>query len=204
MKRLLVAVAAVGLLVLGSATAVLAAPYEADDTPQAGWTCPGWSGSFGSYDPATNPTLGRIAEKLGVSATDLSKEMQAGKSVAEVAREKNVDLQAVVDLLVAPQKDMLAIRVKYGFLTQEQADLAARNMAEVTRTRLEARGFFGGMMGGGMMGRGGMMGSGTMGPGMMGGPGPRTAGPDAGHNWGPGMMGRGGMMGGWGFQNRDN
>ena len=143
--RRLVAVMAAALLVAGSAAVAMAAPYEADDTPQAGWTCPAWTGTFGNYDPATNPSLKRVADKLGMSAADFAKEMQAGKSVAEVSKARNVDLQAVVDVLIAPQKEMMATRVKYGFLTQEQADVASKAMAETMKARLELKGFFGGM-----------------------------------------------------------
>ncbi len=201
MKRLITAVAAAGLLAIGAAGVAMAAPYEADDTPGTAWACPAWTGTFGNYDPATNPSLARIAEKLGMSAADLSKELQAGKSVAELAAAKGVDTQAIVDVLIAPQKEMMAIRQKYGFLTQEQADLAIQNTAAAAKARLELKGYFGGF--GGMMGRG-MTGGGMMGGGMMG-PGALRPNVAPGTGLGPGMMGGGfgrGMMGGW--QNRAN
>lgn len=204
MKRMVAALAGAALLAAISVGATLAAPYEADDTPQPAWSCPAWSGSFGNYDPSTNPTLKTVADKLGIGADALANELKSGKSIADLAASKNVDLQSLVDTVTAPQKEMMAIRVKYGYLTQAQADQAIQNMASVMKSRFEQKGFFGGF--GGMMGGGsrpggfgpGMMGGG-FGPGARGGVGPGTVTPGAGQSYGPGMMGRGfgGMMGGW-------
>jgi hypothetical protein len=182
MKRLIIAAAAVSVLAVVTAVGVFA------QTPPAaqgqGWSCPGWgAGAQGNNDPSTNPTIKALADKLGIQASDLVSQLQGGKSVADVAKDKGVSEQTLIDLLQAPMVDMMKVRVQYGYLTQDQADQAQKYMAERIKTQLEQKGFVGGygMMGGGMMGRG--FGGGMMGPG------------------GQGMMGRGGqggpgMMGG--------
>lgn len=167
MKRLVIVLAVVAVLAVGTAAVAFA---QTPKPEQPGWGC--WGGAAGgTYDPADNPTVKRLAEAIGISTGDLSKELQSGKSVAEVAQARNVELQTLVDLLQEPHAEMLAIRVKYGYLTQEQADAMQKAMAERIQWQLEQKGGYGwgrgGMMGpgfGGMMGRGGMMGPGFGGP----------------------------------------
>jgi len=192
MKRIIIAVAAVAVLAVGTAAATFA---QTPPTPQGqGSSCQGWGGSAqGNYDPANNPAIKQLADKLGVPANDLVTQLQGGKSVADVAKEKGVDEQALVDLLQAPQIEMMKIRVKYGYLTQDQADQAQKYMADRVKAQLEQKGFFGGngygpggMMGGGAGGAGG----GMMGPGSQG---------SQGSQGGSGMMGGGaGPRGGFG------
>ena len=190
MKRLVISLAAAALLVAGSGAAAMAAPMLADQTPQPGWVCPAWSGSFGNYDPTTNPTVKLVAGKLGIGADALVSELKSGKSVADVAKEKNVDEQSLIDALMAPQNDMMATRVKYGYLTQDQANQALQYMSQAIKNQLETKGFFAGGSGSGTTGPG------YFGPGMMGGG-------FGGGAYGPGMMGGGfgrgfgGMMGGF-------
>ena len=178
MKRLMVALAAATLLVVGTGAVVLAQTPTPWNQGQPGWGCPGWGwggGSGGGYDPAQNPTLQLLAEKIGIGVKDLAAELQAGKSVAEVAKARDVSEQTLVDALLAPRLEMLEIQVKYGYLTREQADAAKQAMADSVRWQLNQKGYFGGGgWGWGMMGPG-------HGPGMMG----------PGYGYGPGMMGRG-------------
>lgn len=168
MKRLILALAAVAVLAIGTAAAV-SAQTPTPSQGQPGWGCWG-GGAYGSYDPATNPTLERLADKIGISAADLAQQLKDGKSVLDVAGSK-VSEQDLVNLLVAPQTDMLNLRVKYGYLTQDQANAMQKYLADRAKAQLEQKGFAFGW-GGGMMG-------GYAGPGMMGGYG------------GPGTMGRG-------------
>ncbi len=177
MKRLILALAAVAVLAIGTAAAV-SAQTPTPSQGQPGWGCWG-GGAYGSYDPATNPTLERLADKIGISAADLAQQLKDGKSVLDVAGSK-VSEQDLVNLLVAPQTDMLNLRVKYGYLTQDQANAMQKYVADRAKAQLEQKGFAFGW-GGGMMG-------GYAGPGMMGG----YAGPGMmGGYGGPGTMGRG-------------
>lgn len=186
MRRLVVVVAAMGLLAIGSASAALAAPIGAENEWQPTWACPGWGGAFGTYDPAANPNLKRMADTLQMSAADLVKELQAGKSVADVASAKGVALSAVVQVLQAPQNEILDLRVQYGYITKDQADQMKQFMSDRLTYQLQQKGAYG------LGFRGGMMGPayGTnVAPGF---------GTNVAPGFGPGMMGpgfRGGMMG---------
>ncbi|MBI4288988.1 MAG: hypothetical protein HY671_11240 [Chloroflexi bacterium] len=157
-------------------------------------------------------TLTRVATVLGVTPTELTAQLQAGKTLAQVAKDKGVDTAKVVEAILAPHKDQLQLNLKYGYITQAQADAAlasARQAAESVLDRtFNTPGVIGapgaapsdhmdeamikacrdmmasGGMGNMMGGQGsGMMGGGAMGPAMMGN-----------GMMGPGMMG-GGMMG---------
>lgn len=80
--------------------------------PQGGQR--GGMGAFGS--------MATIATTLGISETTLMTELQSGKSVADVAKEKSVELSKVVDAIVAEQTTALKKAVTDGRLTQQQAD----------------------------------------------------------------------------------
>jgi len=148
-----------------------------------------------------NATLNRVAVVLGLTPAELTTQLQSGKTLAQLAKDKNVTSDKVVDAILAPHKDQLQLRVKYGYITQTQSDsylATAKQQAEITLNRtFNTSGVTGGpntpgysandmlsdcnnMMGSGGMGS--MMGSNG---GMMGG--------------GGGMMsGGGGMMGNYG------
>jgi hypothetical protein len=92
--------------------------------------------------------LGAAAKALGMSESDLLTQLRSGKSLAAVAKDKGVDVQKVVDALVAEAKQRLAEAVKNGRLTQAQADqrlkdLTARITAKVNATRPDGPGRFG-------------------------------------------------------------
>ncbi|MBI2934324.1 MAG: hypothetical protein HYY29_02015 [Chloroflexi bacterium] len=177
--------------------------------PAAGdeWGCPMMGDGTGQAGAYITPDLQRIAAFLGLAPEDLRTQLQSGKSLAQIAQGKNITRQALLDAVLAPVKDTLQLRLKYGYLTQAQFDAilqqeTAGANAFIDRTSATtttpgqgyapgAGGYGGGY--GGMMGRGGMMGGGMMGgPGMMGG----GFGPGMmGGGFGPGMMGGGGMMG---------
>lgn len=77
-------------------------------------------GERGGFGPGASLTT--IATALGVTKSDLQTAFQAGKSVADVATEKDVDLDAVIAAIVAEQTTALKQAVTDGRLTQEQAD----------------------------------------------------------------------------------
>jgi hypothetical protein len=107
--------------------------------------------------------LGAAAKALGMSESDLLTQLRSGKSLAAVAKAKGVDVQKVVDALVAEAKQRLADAVKNGRLTQARADqllktLTARVTARVNATGPQGPGHFG------------RFGPGAGGPGAPGGP----------------------------------
>lgn len=79
--------------------------------------------------PEGGPGMGRggkgldaAASALGITADELRTELQSGKTIAEVAGEKGVDVQAVVDAMVAQMKTHLDEEVASGEHTQAEAD----------------------------------------------------------------------------------
>ncbi len=66
--------------------------------------------------------LDAAATALGISEEDLRTALADDKSIAEVAKEKGVDVQKVIDAMVADTKTRLAEEVKAGRITQAQAD----------------------------------------------------------------------------------
>lgn len=94
------------------------------------------------------------AKQLDMSVYDLGKALQEGKSIADVAKEKGVDPQTIVDAYVAKVSESLKQAVEDGRLTQkmadallEQARTQATNQINATRT-YPCPGGFGGRWGG--------------------------------------------------------
>lgn len=81
-------------------------------------------------------SLTTIAEALSMTEADLQSALQAGKTVAALAEEKGIALQAIVDALLAEQKTLLAQAVTDGRLTQEQADARLTALATQLPTQL--------------------------------------------------------------------
>jgi hypothetical protein len=73
------------------------------------------------------------AETFDMEQTDLVAELQAGKTLAEVAEANDVDVQDLVDAFLAPRAEFLAQAVTDGKITQADADaMQARMQAMVT------------------------------------------------------------------------
>jgi|GEM_PF-1060827 len=81
-------------------------------------------------------SLVTIAGVLGISEAELQSALQAGQTVADLATEKSIDLQMVIDALVAEQQTQLAQAVTDGRLTQEQADARLAKLQEELPTQL--------------------------------------------------------------------
>ena len=91
-----------------------------------------------------------FADALGVTPQELMTELQAGKSIADVAAEKNVDLQQVIDKVLAAAKTKLDTAVTNQTLTQAQADQIYQALSNNINQIVQQKGFMGpGMMHGG-------------------------------------------------------
>ncbi len=164
-------------LVVGSlvATGVSAQTAPPQGSPGAGF-CPGFGMMGGGFGPgahvgAFGPGAEHeaIASALGVTSQQLSDARVAGKSVSDLAEEKNVDPTRVVDAALAVHVAQMDAAVTAGALTEAQADA----MKALMKSRIESQfqttagsGPFGnGMVGGrGMMNGHGMMAGGGFGP----------------------------------------
>lgn len=74
---------------------------------------------------------GAAAEALGMTRDELREALRSGQTIADIASEKGVELQTVVDAMVASAEERLAEKVADGTLTQEEADA---RLAEITET----------------------------------------------------------------------
>jgi hypothetical protein len=97
--------------------------------------------------------LDAAASYLGVTAADLRTQLQAGKTLADVAKAKGRSVDGLVAALVADEKKELDAAVAAGRITQAQADAFLANAKQrftdmVNRTRPDhAMGRFGGAQG---------------------------------------------------------
>lgn len=146
-------------------------------------------------------TVERVAAVIGVSVDDLKAQVKEGKTIADIAESNGVSQATVADTILAPFNETIDVKVKYGYVTADQATkikeqarqrvdkLLTSDLSEALNRAGNARGFGRGMMGPGHMGprfwQGQNDGQGQTVP---------TPTPGAGNY--RGMM-RGGMMGTW-------
>jgi hypothetical protein len=118
-------------------------------TQQVERTGPPAGGPGFGHGPGGGDDLAAAASYLGVSTSNLLKELQAGKTLGQVADATSGKSKAgLIDALVAHEKSELAQAVKDGHLTQAQADqiasdLTARVTAHVNGTGGDDHGFRG-------------------------------------------------------------
>jgi hypothetical protein len=80
----------------------------------------------------TTSLVAVAAEQLGLSRTELVSELQADKTIAQVAEGQGVALDTIVAAFLAPRSERLAAMVEAERLSQEQADQMLATMeAEV-------------------------------------------------------------------------
>jgi ribosomal protein L10 len=74
------------------------------------------------------------ADAIGITPQELRTGLEAGKSIAAIAGEHNVDAQKVIDAMVADAKAHLAQAVTDGKLTQAEADQRSADLeARITK-----------------------------------------------------------------------
>ncbi len=84
----------------------------------------GHHGGFGHADLST------VATALNVTEDDLRTALDGGSTIADVAAQQGVDVQTVVDAIVADQQAHVADEVAAGRLTQDQADQILADAAD--------------------------------------------------------------------------
>jgi ribosomal protein S20 len=86
------------------------------------------------------PGLEAAATALNMSVEDLRAQLRDGKTIAAVAKEKGVDVQKVIDAMVADATQHIDQAVKNGKLTADQAAQRKQNLVEkITRGVNEGR-----------------------------------------------------------------
>jgi hypothetical protein len=144
-----IAVTGLGVLGLGSA-AIAGAQDDPSDDESGGWVEDALSGlvddgtitqdqadavegalddarpdhGFGHRGFLLGPggDLSTLADSLGIDEDRLRSDLEDGKTIADIAEEQGVDVQDVVDDIVAAQRERLDEAVADGDLTQEEAD----------------------------------------------------------------------------------
>jgi len=78
-----------------------------------------------------NSMVAVAADKLGMTVDELVTQLRDGKTVAELAKEKSVDLQTIVDAVMTVRQEKLSQAVADGKITQKQADLMLEKMRDM-------------------------------------------------------------------------
>jgi len=141
----------VGLFVVGTAFAQSPAP-TVPATSQTPWGY-AWSRMWGGATVVSDA----VTKLLGMTEEQIYTERQAGKTLADIAKEKGVTDQQLLDGMLAGQKQVIEQAVKDGRLTQAQADWMLERMQAMAPFTLDNP-FTPGGFGGGPMMRGGMRG----------------------------------------------
>ena len=84
----------------------------------------GMGAAFEQGQQLFQPLIQAAATSLNLTADQLQSQLKAGKSLTDVAKAQNVDIQKVKDAILASGKTQLDTVVKSGKLTQSQADKA--------------------------------------------------------------------------------
>ena len=107
-----------------------------------GYRMGGWMGG------PENSLIAVAADQLDLSVKDLLAELRDGKTIAQVAEERGVEPQAIVEAFIAVRSETLSEAVADGRITQERADWMLEHMEEEATEHLnepfpfgEGRGF---------------------------------------------------------------
>jgi hypothetical protein len=94
------------------------------------------------------------AKVLGLSADQVKEQLSADKSLADLAKEKGVDVQKLIDAQIASLTSNINQAVKDGKLTQAQADKQLADVANIADKMVNGQGLGKGQHHGGGKGRG--------------------------------------------------
>ena len=118
-----------GMLVFSAPASAQTATPPTSATPQARTVQPSQTGRRGGPGGGGQQMRGigksampAVAAALGIDEAALQTELQAGKTIADLAKEKSVDLTVLSTALLDAQKTELAKQVADGTITQAQAD----------------------------------------------------------------------------------
>ncbi len=81
-----------------------------------------------------------IADFLGMSQEEIQTERESGKSIAEIAQEKDITEQELSDSMLEAKTERFQEAVENGYLTQEQADERMERMQEKIERKMEKTG----------------------------------------------------------------
>jgi hypothetical protein len=106
--------------------------------------CEGGRGGHGFGHRGRFFDLAVAADALGITEDELRTELEGGSSIADVATEKGIDLQTVIDALVADATADIDEKLAAGDIDQERADALKANLTERITDLVERDGLRGG------------------------------------------------------------
>lgn len=116
MAGTLIVVSVLALYVVGSVFA------QAPTPPSTGTPQTPLDGAWGQVCNGEGVVSNAISKLLGMTPQDLYAEHSSGKTLSEIAKEKGITDQQVIDAMLAGRQEMVAQAVKDGRITQAQAD----------------------------------------------------------------------------------
>jgi hypothetical protein len=96
----------------------------------------GNGGQAGQMGGPQQSLVGIAAQQLGLERTDLVAQLQAGKTIAQVAGERNVAPDTIVNAFVAERQARMAQAVANGRMTQAEADAMLATARATATARL--------------------------------------------------------------------
>jgi hypothetical protein len=141
--KIIIPIIAVVLALIAGAGIVAAKSSNTNNGIQAGYYAPADNGNTADqtinqwYCGGSSQMMGyvtpQVASLLGTTTADLTTQINSGKTLSEIANAKGVSNDQLIQTLMGPYLDHMAVNVKYGYLTQAQADI----MAQQAQTRLQ-------------------------------------------------------------------
>jgi hypothetical protein len=74
--------------------------------------------------------IGSAGTALGMTEADVTSVLQGGQTLAQLAASKNVEVQTLVDAMVAAERAEIQADVDAGTITQAQADQQIANLTQ--------------------------------------------------------------------------
>lgn len=90
----------------------------------------------GPKGPKGGPGLDVAAQALGMTTDELRTALDGGQTLAQVASDKGVNVQVVIDALVASATNLINEKVTSGEMTQAQADAKLAELSQRVTDRV--------------------------------------------------------------------
>lgn len=124
-----VLVGVLGLFVVGTVFAQDPAPTTSPATPPAPQAP--WGRAWGGVCRGAGVVSDAITKLLGMTQDQVYAERSAGKTLSDIAKEKGITDQQLIDAMLAGREDAINQAVANGQLTQAQADWMIARMKAI-------------------------------------------------------------------------
>ncbi|TJY42443.1 hypothetical protein E5161_10665 [Cohnella pontilimi] len=102
-----------------------------------------FAGKEGGFKVFVKNDFTEVAKALGITAEELKQALASDKSIADIAKEKGVDVQKVIDAQVAAMKASIQEAVKAGKISQTEADERIAELSKMAAKMVNAKGAHG-------------------------------------------------------------